>query len=81
MSLSGEVYLFQKLAQTTSGLFSVPEDSQQVHLFLSQHISPPINNDPIVIVKREDGSSVTYKEICEMGFPVQKEEDNVMFSV
>lgn len=79
MSLSGEVYLFQKLAQITSGIFAVPEDPQQVHHFFSLHISPPINSDPIVSVKREDGSTVTHGEICEMGFPVQKEEDNVVF--
>lgn len=80
MSLSGEVYLFQKLAKTTSGLFAVPEDPQQVHHFFSQHIFPPISNDPIVLVKREDGSTASYKEICEMGFPMQKEEDNVVLS-
>ena len=74
MSLSGEVYLFQKLAHITSGIFAVPEDPQQVHHFFSQHISPPINSDPIVLVKREDGSTVTHREICEMGFPVQKED-------
>ena len=68
--------MYQKLAQITRGSFCVPEDPQQVHHFFAQQVPPPINYESPV-VKAEGKPQPRVSAVYEMGFPVQKEEENV----
>ena len=68
--------MYQKLAQITRGSFCVPEDPQQVHHFFAQQVPPPINYESPV-VKAEGKPRPRVSAVYEMGFPVQKEEENV----
>lgn len=78
LSLSGEVFIYKKLATLTGGSFCVPETAFQIQDFFLHHLQPPVS-------KQEDLPSAslvpTIKqpgEVQIIGFPPLVENSNVM---
>ena len=78
LSLSGEVFVYQKLSTLTNGDFCVPIAPQQIQQFLNKQIQPPLANPAPA-----SGDKIAVKEektdMYRVGFPLLKEERNVVF--
>ncbi|KAK8802489.1 hypothetical protein WA171_006168 [Blastocystis sp. BT1] len=79
LSLSGEVFIYKKLATLTGGSFCVPETAFQIQDFFLHHLQPPVS-------KQEDLPSAslvpTIKqpgEVQIIGFPPLVENSNTSY--
>lgn len=67
LSLSGEVFIYKKLAQISGGQFCVPETAFQIQDFFLHHLQPPvskIDETPIIVPSVKQSS-----EVQPIGFP------------
>lgn len=67
LSLSGEVFIYKKLAQISGGQFCVPETAFQIQDFFLHHLQPPVSKveeTPIIVPPVKQTS-----EVQPIGFP------------
>ena len=75
LSLSGEVFIYKKLAQISGGQFCVPETAFQIQDFFLRHLQPPvskIDEAPIIVPPAKQTS-----EVQPIGFPPFLESSTV----